>query len=311
MSQLTPDGLVGDAALAAGPASARRTALIGAAWLATLLLSNLPLIVARELLGRDIPWMMPIWLGTALLLVAATFVWPSWRSLRSYFVLMGLIVLLLFGLQPSVVNSASWQRLFAARSPLIEALGARLYLVAATLLVLLVALGLGVGRRELFLQPGTMKAPVQGLSLPGGRRLSWALFGTVMTVLLAALFSLFALGPLLGRPGWLALIAPWLPLILLNALLNAFGEESMYRAAPLAMLLPAIPARHAIAMTALWFGLGHFYGGVPSGLMGLIGPGLLALLMGKAMVDTRGMGWPWLLHVVIDVVVFTSLAVIV
>lgn len=309
MSRLTSDGLVGDGALAAGATSARHTALIGAAWLATLLLSNLPLIVARELFGRDIPWMTPLWLGTALLLVAATYAWPSLRSLRGYFVLMGLIVLLVFGLQPLIVNSTPWQRLFTGRSLLVEALGGRIYLVAATLLALFGASLLGASRRELFLSTGEMKAPVQGLTLPGGRRVSWLLFGTVMTVLLAALFSLFALGPLLNRAGWLALVAPWLPLILLNAALNAFGEEAIYRAAPLAMLLPAIPARHAIGMTALWFGLGHFYGGVPSGLMGLIGPGLLALLMGKAMVDTRGMGWPWILHVAIDIIIFTAMAV--
>ena len=50
----------------------------------------------------------------------------------------------------------------------------------------------------------------------------------------------------------------WLPLILLSAALNAFGEEGMFRAAPLSALLPVVGPRHALWLTAIWFGLGHY-----------------------------------------------------
>ncbi len=43
--------------------------------------------------------------------------------------------------------------------------------------------------------------------------------------------------------------------------------------------------------------------------MGLVGPGLLALLLGKAMLDTRGMGWAWIIHVAMDTVIYTAMAI--
>ena len=45
-----------------------RTALVLIAWLTTLLLSKLPLVIARDILGIDIPWITTAWLGIAALL---------------------------------------------------------------------------------------------------------------------------------------------------------------------------------------------------------------------------------------------------
>jgi len=36
--------------------------------------------------------------------------------------------------------------------------------------------------------------------------------------------------------------------------------------------------------------------------------GLLGLLLGKAMLDTRGMGWPWIIHVVLDTIIYFFVA---
>ena len=49
--------------------------------------------------------------------------------------------------------------------------------------------------------------------------------------------------------------------------------------------------------TALsWFGFAHYFGSVPEGALGVIQSGTLALLLGSAMVTTRGLGWPWIIH---------------
>lgn len=66
--------------------------------------------------------------------------------------------------------------------------------------------------------------------------------------------------------------------------------------------------RHALWLTSLWFGLGHYYGGFPSGPVGLVYSGMLALLLGKAMLDTRGMGWSWIMHFVIDTIIYFFMA---
>jgi len=34
----------------------------------------------------------------------------------------------------------------------------------------------------------------------------------------------------------------------------------------------------------------------------------LMKLMGKAMLDTRGLGWPWIIHMTIDTAIYTFLA---
>ena len=62
-------------------------------------------------------------------------------------------------------------------------------------------------------------------------------------------------------------------------------------------------------MTSAWFGLAHYYGGIPSGPVGAVQSGLLGLLLGVSMMATRGLGWPVIIHFGIDVVVFASIAV--
>lgn len=308
MNHIPSDRLASEPPLAVGLRATRLRTLTAVAWIATLLLSKLPLVIARDILGTDIPWMTPIWLVTAALLFGATYVWPALKPLRGYFAVMGVIVLTSFVFAPLVMESVAWQRFVAAQSEMTVQFAWRVVLAFLTLIVLLTVSLLGVSRREAFLTPGDMTAPVHGLDLPGGRRISWAVFGTFMALLLAGLFFLLLMTQNPAAVGGLALAIPWLPLILAAAALNAFAEEGMYRAGPLAMLLRAVGPRHAIWLTAVWFGLGHYYGGIPSGPFGLVQSTLLALLLGKAMLDTRGFAWPWLIHMALDTVIYISLA---
>ena len=53
---------------------------------------------------------------------------------------------------------------------------------------------------------------------------------------------------------------------------------------------------------------GPLLGGTPSGPFGFVQTGLLGLLLGKAKLDTRGMGWPWIIHVVLDTIIYFFVA---
>jgi membrane protease YdiL (CAAX protease family) len=286
-----------------------RAGLILAAWVSTLLLSKLPLVIARVLLGADIPWIAQAWVGMAGLFIVISYVWPLIRPLRGYFAVMGVMLLVTTVLDPLARQTPAWQSLTAGGSRMTGVFADRILLVAASLIVLAVVFLLGKSRREVFLTPGQMDAPVTGLALLGGRRVSWSVYGTVVSLLLGGLFFAFLASQNPRLLPNLGAALPWLPLILLSAALNAFGEESIFRAAPLSTLLPAVGANHAVWLTAAWFGLGHFYGGFPSGLVGLVYTGFLALLLGKAMLDTRGMGWPWIIHFVIDTLIYLSIAI--
>jgi hypothetical protein len=52
------------------------------------------------------------------------------------------------------------------------------------------------------------------------------------------------------------------------------------------------------------FGTVHYFG-IPGGPTGALMAGFLAWLATRSILDTRGIGWAWLLHFVQDVLIFT------
>jgi membrane protease YdiL (CAAX protease family) len=175
-------------------------------------------------------------------------------------------------------------------------------------LVIAVLFLIGAKRREIFLTVGNLSALVgDEKTTTKRRRLSWSVLGPVVAILLGGLFFAFLVSQTPAGFSNISAIIPWIPLILLSAAMNAFGEEVTFRAATLGTLLPAVGPRHALWMTSLWFGLGHYYGDFPSGPAGLVQSGLLALLMGKAILDTRGLDWSWIVHMTIDTAIYISI----
>jgi hypothetical protein len=58
----------------------------------------------------------------------------------------------------------------------------------------------------------------------------------------------------------------------------------------------------------VWFGLGHYYGGIPSGPVGAVFLTFIALLFGRAMLETKGITMPIFIHLFGDIVVYSLLA---
>lgn len=278
--------------------------LLLAAWLAMLLLSRLPQIVLQEVWAVEVNYAW--WgLGTAVLLIALTVIWPLIRPLRGYFLVMAAVALFTGVLDAPLRASAAWQNWFAAdRGWIISFFGERLPLVLAAMVIVLLLRLMGLKWADFFLVKGDLSAPVQGV---GRARLPWLPAGLLFTLALAALFAL-ALSQMMPVTFSWGRLLPYLPAILFFALMNAFGEEMAYRAGPLSQLYPLISREAANGITAVWFGLGHFYGGFPAGPMGAVQTGLVGLLFGKAMLETRGMVMPVLMHWLIDVIIYTFLA---
>jgi hypothetical protein len=63
----------------------------------------------------------------------------------------------------------------------------------------------------------------------------------------------------------------------------------------------------ALLVTATYFGISHYYG-VPYGILGCIMAFIPGWLMGKAMLETRGFFWAWMIHFSMDVVIFIFVA---
>jgi membrane protease YdiL (CAAX protease family) len=123
---------------------------------------------------------------------------------------------------------------------------------------------------------------------------------------LGLLVFVFAFGSL-PSSGALRSVLPLIPFVFLFAASNAFGEEMIYRAPWLAALEGAVGPVHTLLMTAMYFGIYHFYG-VPYGVLGVIMAFIPGWLMGKAMLETRGFFWAWFIHLWMDVVIFTFIA---
>ena len=288
----------------------QHTQVILMAWMGMLLLSRLPQVIAQELLGVDLGrWLLWLWLGVGVVLLATTYVWPIVRPLRGYFgVLTAVYVLTL--LLKGVVEAALWQNWFGGTETAwaIRFFGERLVVVLLALGMVAILLLTGHSRRDLFLARGNWHAPT-GLRLPSrAEPLTWAKFGPIVAVGMALLIGGGAIA--LSLPAfldWQQLI--WLsPAILLFAVMNAFGEEMAFRAAPLSQLVQVVGEGQAVWLTAVWFGLGHYYGGIPSGPMGAIFLSFIALLFGRAMLETKGITMPIFIHLFGDIVVYSLLA---
>lgn len=276
-------------------------------WFLTLFASILPEILADRLAGRALPWIYParIALFGALLLVS--FAWKPARPLRG-FAALWLIVFggsaLLSGLDfrwPALeehLGDTPWVR---RMQPEQFSKFALTLLVAAGLLVL------GTGRRALYLAPGRLDAPIRPVRWMGFPKPdSWVRFGGQFGIYIPLGMAFAAW--LVSRPSpelW-ARVFPALPAILLFAAMNAFYEEMTYRASMLAVLEPYAGTGHAWAMSALYFGIAHFYG-VPYGWLGVALATFNGWLLGKAMLETRGMFWAWWMHFLQDVAIFIFL----
>jgi membrane protease YdiL (CAAX protease family) len=173
-----------------------------------------------------------------------------------------------------------------------------------TLLMVAVALRFGFRHRQLFLGRGDLRAPSR---LPGtARRVPWSRLGPAATLLFALPLCVQLALTTHVHVHQLVHIVELLPLGIGFAALNAAQEELRFRAVPLALAVPVVGAESGIWMTATAFGLAHWFGH-PHGLSGVALTGLGGLFLAKAMLETRGLFWPWAIHAVQDVLIFAFL----
>lgn len=279
---------------------------LAVALVVVLLISRLPEIVAREVLRLDVPWMAWAIVAVTVLLWAASRLVPALRPLERFLAVM-IVVNVLIAALPPFLDSALWSSVVpASTAPMVGLLATRVLFAMLGLLVLGWAALLGASRAELYARVGDLDAPTR-TRRKDGTYLRWGRFGPLAVVFLVFLMVWFGF-PMVPASVDLAAAAPAIAIGLLAALLNAWWEETAFRAGPLSMLQRAIGPGAGVILLALFFGLGHFYGGVPSGPMGLVATGAVGLLLGRAMIETRGLAWPVGLHFSIDAVIFTFLA---
>lgn len=281
---------------------------LGLAWISTLLLSTLPNIIWQEFFG--VPGMALFWakiilLGTLLIL---SFFWKPARELRLYF----LLILLFFSLEEFlgiISRTPIWLKWFPQSSTFIKSMfGIQLLRFIVALLMVIAMLVIFKRPSRFFLTAGKLDAPSSKLIFLIDEGTSWKKLGWILSLCIT--FGTLFFLVLAGRPtlAQLSKTLPMLPFILVLAAMNAFSEELNYRSALLTPLLPIVGKSHSLLLTALFFGLGHFYG-VPYGIVGVIMATVLGYLLSKSMVETKGFFWPWFIHFWQDAAIFSFMAI--
>ncbi len=281
------------------------------AWILMLLASDLPDIIVWHSFSGNIPaWLF--WAKIGVLTVGLGLCW-LWRTLRPLRFYAG--IFLVFKLADAALKwvgaQSWWQSRFAGPQMTFFTGYLGVYILDVGLaLVVLAALWLIWRKRSaFFLIKGQLDAPIEPVRWLGiGAGESWRTFGWIFAGVAALAIGVPLFLGLRLAPGTFARALPLLPAAVLFAAINAFNEEIYFRTSFLSTLHEVIGKPHALLISSVFFGLGHYLYGSPPGFIGALLPGFLAWLIGKSMLETKGFGWPWFIHFVPDVVVFVSYA---
>lgn len=280
------------------------------AWVVVLLVSDLPNVVFVKFLEGEPPWLPWAKIGVLLVALVLCFLLEAIRPLWQF-----AVVFLVFSLANIgvvwVYNSALWQERFYGETISYTAsyLGFQTLDVIRALLVIAAMWWVKRNRFDFYLAKGQLDAPIEPVRWLGiGKGESWRVFGWIFTgcAALVIVIPLTLSIPLTTEAFSRAL--PLLPVAILLAGLNAFAEESYYRASLLSTLADVLGKSQSLLLACIFFGLAHFLYGSPPGFIGFAMTGFLAFLLGKSMLETKGMLWAWIMHFVPDVFIFFSYA---
>ena len=98
----------------------------------------------------------------------------------------------------------------------------------------------------------------------------------------------------------------FIPLVLLFSLTNSLTEELIFRFGIVGGLFNHYPKLTILIISAILFGLPHYFG-FPNGFIGVLMSGLLGYILCKATIETKGLSIAWTIHFVQDIIIFTAL----
>jgi len=98
----------------------------------------------------------------------------------------------------------------------------------------------------------------------------------------------------------------FVPLVLLFSLTNSLAEELIFRFGIVGGLSHHYPKLTILIVSALLFGLPHYFG-FPNGFIGVLMSGVLGYILCKATIETNGLSIAWSIHFIQDVIIFTAL----
>ncbi len=281
------------------------------AWVFLLLASGLPRIILQEVFNYQVSSDLGSILAGSVVLIGLllTYVWDAVRGLRLFFGLFLVLVCVEWIVFTKIDQLPVYQAWLNHPSFNVFMLAEQSLRLMVTLTIIAALFLIRKRASAFFMVKGDTSAlvePVGWMGIKPGER--WNTVGRNFAFILSLGTLTFLI--LAGRPPLdLALRAvPYLPAILIAAMLNAFNEEITYKASFLSVLEDVVGRRQALWLMAAYFGIGHYYG-VPYGVVGVLMAGFLGWFLGKSMLETRGLWWAWFIHFIQDVLIFCFLAI--
>ena len=281
------------------PAQARSLWFV--AW-AIVVLLTVPQIILGAFMRQDIAWLGPARLILLAAVFGLSFVWPLIRPLRR----LAFIFLVIYSVEgwffsTLLPQSQFYIDLFGGNGNL-ALFGERLMRIGASLVMLLVLLGMGLKRQDFFLAVGNLKATAEPEKWGVPRKPeTWPGFSLRYALIIITLLLVFMVPAL--QPSLSNLSLGLVLFAAICALMNAIAEEFLYRCALLPQVLPLFGKARSMILVAVWFGIGHYFG-VPTGITGVLFTGFAGWVFAKSMLETGGIVWPLFMHFVADFTVY-------
>jgi hypothetical protein len=291
--------------------SSERLPLILSAWGLILLISDLPDVLWNAVTGEVPGWLFWGKVGMLGASLALCLLWKRLRPLWQFASVM-LVFYLALEITGRIRNGDWWQARFGGANVSfgVGFLGIFLLDNAVALTVLLTLWLIHRTRSAFFLVKGQLDAPIEPVRWLGIRAgESWRKFGWIFAVCAAVIVAIPTILSLRPSGAVLLQAATLLPFVLLFAAINAFNEEAYFRLSILSTLSNVIGKTHALLISVFIFGMAHWLYGSPPGLLGFALTGFLAFLMGKSILETKGLFWAWFIHLLPDIVIFASYAI--
>lgn len=182
--------------------------------------------------------------------------------------------------------------------------------------LLLATIGLGVAFVVCVFIPGTTPElfsigslettvnPIRFLGIGINANATWRNEIISLTFAITAITTIFVFLGSKDKFSWRRALRVF-PIIIIFALLNATGEEWLYRVALLRSTEGAISLQYASIISATVFGVAHFRGR-PGGILGILISGLLGFLLSRITIETGGIATAIIIHFIQDIIIFTG-----
>ncbi|MCF7928306.1 MAG: CPBP family intramembrane metalloprotease [Spirochaetales bacterium] len=189
-------------------------------------------------------------------------------------------------------------------------------LAAAGLLILTVFLVRGRKGME-YLRRGNINAvvkPERWMALKPKEGEGWRSIGFTFTMIITAVTAVALRFQLFSENCPSGNVLSILPAAVGFSAVNAFVEESVFRFFPIALLSRFMAEKKGeglrpgtiAVISGVVFGIVHYIG-TPGGAVGMLLAAFIGWFLAKAMIETRGFFWPWFIHFIQDVVIFSAL----